>query len=102
MAWTYILECRDGSYYVGSTTDLPARLHQHQIGEGAAFTRPRRRRPVRLLWSGEFATAPEAFAFEKQVQGWSRAKRQALARGEYAALPELASRPMARAPLDGT
>ncbi|WP_030483807.1 GIY-YIG nuclease family protein [Nocardioides aequoreus] len=100
MAWTYLLECRDGSYYVGSTVDLAARLHQHQIGEGAAYTRPRRRRPVRLLWSGEFETAPEAFAFEKQLQGWSRAKREALARGDFAALPDLASRPTARTPPD--
>ena len=40
MAWTYLLECRDGSFYVGSTTDLMARLHQHQIGMGAVRTRP--------------------------------------------------------------
>ena len=33
-----------------------------------------------------------AFAFEKRVQGWNRAKREALIRGEYAALPDLSRR----------
>jgi putative endonuclease len=91
MAWTYILLCSDGSYYVGSTTYLEARLWQHNHDpDGPVYTR--RRRPVRLVWSGEFSTAPEAFAFEKQVQGWGRAKREALIRGEFEMLPGLASR----------
>ena len=96
MAWMYILECADGSYYVGSTTDLEARLHQHQIGEGAAYTRRPRRRPVTLVFSAEFENVAEAFAAEKQVQGWSRAKREALITGRTDALPALASR--AKAP----
>jgi putative endonuclease len=90
MAWTYILRCGDGSYYVGSTTDLDRRLHQHREGRGAVFTR--RRRPVTLVWCAEFERVDEAFAFEKQVQGWSRRKREALIRGEAEALPRLASR----------
>jgi predicted GIY-YIG superfamily endonuclease len=91
MAWTYILECADGSYYVGSTTFLEARLWQHNHDpDGPIYTR--RRRPVHLVWSGEFATAAEAFAFEKQVQGWSRAKREALIRGDWDRLPGLSSR----------
>ena len=44
MAWTYILSCADGSFYVGSTTHLGARLAQHACGEGAAYTA--RRLPV--------------------------------------------------------
>ncbi|WP_030482928.1 GIY-YIG nuclease family protein [Nocardioides aequoreus] len=90
MAWTYLLECSDGSLYVGSTTDLMARLHQHQQGLGAIRTRTRL--PVRLVWSAEFETIPEAFAFEKQVRKWGRAKRLALIRGDFDALPDLASR----------
>ena len=90
MAWMYILKCSDDSYYVGSTTYLPERLHQHQIGEGAAYTR--RRRPVELVFSAEFDNIGAAFAFEKQVQGWNRAKREALIRGDLDALPGLASR----------
>jgi hypothetical protein len=49
-----------------------------------------------LVWSAEFEHIGAAFAFEKQVQGWSRSKREALIRGDFDALPELASRPTAR------
>lgn len=89
MAWMYILECSDGSYYVGSTRDLARRLKQHQDGGAAAYTR--RRRPVRLVYSCAFERVVEAFAAEKKVQGWSRAKREALVAGDFDAL-----RPMAR------
>jgi putative endonuclease len=90
VAWAYLLECSDGSYYVGSTVDLERRLSEHQLGLGAAYTR--RRRPVRLAWSAEFDRIDEAFAFEKRVQGWGRAKRRALIEGRFADLPRLASR----------
>jgi putative endonuclease len=69
MAYVYILRCSDGSYYVGSTTSVEARVWQHQQGEGAAYTR--RRLPVELVWVGEFEHVGAAFDFEKQVQGWS-------------------------------
>ena len=61
------------------------RLHLHQTGEGARCTA--RRLPVELVWCGEFETTVEAFAFEKQVQGWSRAKREALIQGRFDDLP---------------
>jgi len=84
MAHVYILECADGSYYVGSTTSLDLRLAQHQAGDGAAYTR--RRRPVRLVYAASFDRVDEAYAFEKQVQGWSRAKRRALIDGRLSDL----------------
>ncbi|VXB22974.1 GIY-YIG nuclease family protein [Nocardioides sp. AX2bis] len=90
MAWVYMLRCRDGSYYVGSTIDLERRLAQHQAGEGASYTR--RRRPVVLVWARETASVRDAFLFEKQVQNWGRAKREALIRDDSAALRALASR----------
>ena len=90
MAWTYILRCRDGSYYVGSTVDLDRRVADHQQGLGAAYTR--RRRPVEVAWAGEFERIEDAFAFEKQVQGWGRRKREALIEGRLGDLPMLASR----------
>ena len=90
MAWVYILECSDGSLYVGSTTDLERRVWQHQNGEGAAYTE--RRRPVRLVWSAPFDRIDEAWTFEKRVQGWGRAKRLALIEGRVDELPALASR----------
>ena len=79
--------------YVGSTVDLDRRLSEHQLGEGAAYTRPSRRRPVRLLWSGHFDRVDDAYWFEKQVQGWGRKKRIALAEERWDDLPPLSRRP---------
>ncbi|QIK77455.1 GIY-YIG nuclease family protein [Nocardioides piscis] len=90
MPWTYMLRCADGSYYVGSTWDLERRVNQHQGGEGAAYTR--RRRPVELVWCAEFQRIAEAFEWEKRIQGWSRAKREALIKGDEAVIRQLASR----------
>jgi putative endonuclease len=95
MAFTYMLQCSDGSFYVGSTHNLELRMWQHNEGhEGAAYTR--HRRPVTLVWSAQFEHIGAAFAVEKQIQGWGRPKREALIRGDFDALPELASRPTAR------
>jgi putative endonuclease len=90
MPWAYMLRCADNSYYVGSTTDLERRVSEHQQGLGAIYTR--RRLPVVLVWSAEFARIDEAFAFEKRVQGWGRRKREALISGALDHLPMLASR----------
>ena len=98
MAWTYIVECADGSFYVGSTYDLERRISEHNLGLGAKYTRISRRRPVRLVWSAQFDGIDDAFWFEKQVQGWSRAKRRALIEGRIADLPSLA-RGLCRPPL---
>jgi putative endonuclease len=86
--YCYMLRCSDGTFYVGSTTHLEARLYQHQIGEGADYTR--RRLPVELVWFEKFDRISEAFGREKQIQNWSRAKRIALIERRYADLPRLA------------
>ena len=85
----YILECSDGSYYTGSTKDLERRLEQHQAGEGANHTA--KRLPVKLIYYEEYNRIDHAFDREKQVQGWSRAKKEALILGEIDNLPELAT-----------
>ena len=90
MPHAYILRCRDGSYYVGSTWDLERRLSEHNEGIGAAYTR--RRRPVELVWAEEFERVDEAYGMEKRIQGWSRAEREALIDGDVDLLPGLASR----------
>jgi putative endonuclease len=90
MPFVYMLRCSDGSYYVGSTRDLPRRVWEHQLGIGAAYTR--RRRPVALVWSAEYSNVGDAFFWEKRIQNWSRAKREALIRGDYEALPGLAKK----------
>ena len=90
MPYAYILQCADGSYYVGSTwlSDIEERVRQHNTPDlGAVYTR--RRRPVVLVWAGWFDRMEDAFAFEKRVQGWSRVKREALIEGRFDRLPRL-------------
>ena len=83
----YILECGDGTYYVGSARDLDARIEQHMTGLGGAYTQ--KRQPVRLAHFEEFTRIDEAWQREKQVQGWSRAKRKALIERRFDDLPGL-------------
>ena len=86
--WMYILKCADGSYYTGSTNNLKLRFAQHQASEGANYTR--KRLPVKLLYVEEYDRIDEAFYREKQVQGWSRKKKEALIQGMPERLHELA------------
>ena len=79
--WAYILRCADGSYYVGHTDDLQARFRAHQSGLIGGYTQ--KRRPVTLVWQQEFAERDEAFRAERQIKGWSRAKKEALIRGDW-------------------
>ena len=90
MAHVYILECGDGSYYVGSTRHLDHRLQQHAVGKGAKYTS--RRLPVRLAWAQETASVAEAYAWEKKIQRWSRAKREALMRDDWDEIQRLSKR----------
>ncbi len=80
MPHMYILECADGSYYTGSTIDLERRLWQHQTGVGANHTA--KRLPVKLVYCEFFEHVADAFKREKQVQGWTRRKKQALMAGD--------------------
>ena len=79
----YILKCADQSYYTGSTKNIETRLNQHQQGMGANHTK--KRLPVELVYIEEFSRIDEAFYREKQVQGWSRAKKEALIEGRFSA-----------------
>ena len=75
--YVYMLRCSDDSFYIGMTTDLSKRISEHERGVLLkAYTHPRR--PIQLVWFGEFPTHEEAFAFERQIKGWSRAKKKAL------------------------
>ncbi len=84
----YILECVDGSYYTGSTIDLGKRLLEHSNGEGANHTK--KRLPVELIYFEEFERIDLAFYREKQIQGWSRKKKEALITKNYDELHKLA------------
>ncbi len=72
----YILKCSDDSYYVGSTKNLERRLAEHQDGKGANHTK--KRLPVQLVYFEEYNRIDKAFYREKQIQGWSRKKKEAL------------------------
>ena len=76
----YLLRCRDGTYYAGHTDELEARLLQHQTSD-TGYTATRK--PVQLVWQGEFESREGALAFEQQIKGWSRAKKEALIAGDW-------------------
>ena len=92
--FAYVLRCSDGSYYTGHTDDLERRLAQHQSGEIKGYTS--RRRPVDLMWSQPFTTRDEALSAEIQVKDWSRAKKEALFRSDWASLSNAAKPPARR------
>ncbi|MFT4194097.1 GIY-YIG nuclease family protein [Ottowia sp.] len=85
--FVYLLCCSDGSYYVGQTDDMELRMRQHADGL-IGYTAMRK--PVELLWQSEFEAREGAIAFERQIKGWSRAKKEALIRGDWAAIQQLA------------
>ena len=91
MPYMYILRCSDGSYYTGSTVDIERRLAQHQEGLGAEYTK--HRRPVTIAFAQWHERVDDAFESEKRVQGWSRAKKEALMRGDDAAIQRQSRRP---------
>ena len=79
--FVYMLRCADDSFYIGHTDELEHRVAQHQAGEIAGYTQPRR--PVELVWSQETSTREEALTAERQIKGWGRAKKEALIRGDW-------------------
>jgi len=74
--YVYVLRCIDYSYYVGHTDDIQRRIAQHDAGEIPGYTEGRK--PVRLVFVQEFSNRDEALAAERQLKGWSRAKKEAL------------------------
>lgn len=88
-AYLYMLRCIDGSYYVGKTqSSLEQRISQHNTGHFGGYTATRR--PVTLVFHQEFQQITDAIAAERQLKGWSRAKKEALIRGDYELLHTLA------------
>ncbi|MBM6594144.1 GIY-YIG nuclease family protein [Microvirga pudoricolor] len=90
--WLYILKCADSSYYVGTSRhyDLDTRVSQHNQGTFPGYTL--NRRPVSVVYSVHFDSIIEAISYERQIKGWSRAKKEALIRGDFDALPGLSKR----------
>jgi putative endonuclease len=87
--FVYILKCFDNSYYTGVTNDLDRRLFEHQSGLNPnAYTHTRR--PVKRVFQTEFEDVNQAIAFEKQLKGWSRKKKEAIIEGRWELLKPLA------------
>jgi putative endonuclease len=74
--YVYIVECADGSYYTGWTTDLRRRLATHNAGRGSRYTRIRR--PVKLVYSEEHPDRASAQRRELAIKRLSRPRKQAL------------------------
>ena len=90
--FVYMLRCADGSYYVGSATgdDLAPRVDQHNAGSYKGYTFSRR--PVVLVWSERFERITDGIAVERQLKGWSRAKKDALLRSDWTKVSQLSRR----------
>ena len=86
--WVYILHCADGSYYTGHTDNLDLRISQHQSGACGGYTA--KQLPVKLVFTQECVTRDEALSAEMQIKGWSRAKKEAMMRGDWKEVSRLA------------
>ena len=88
MPYTYLVQCADGSYYAGWTTDLEARVRAHNNGRGARYTRSRR--PVRLVYWEAQPTRSAAQRREADLRRLSRDQKTALVAVFEASQPSLA------------
>jgi putative endonuclease len=89
--FVYILLCNDNSYYTGVTNNLERRLYEHESGlDPKSYTF--KRRPLKLVFQESFNDINQAIAFEKQVKGWRREKKEAIINGQWEVLPELSKR----------
>nr|MBC7614329.1 GIY-YIG nuclease family protein [Pseudopedobacter sp.] len=86
--FVYILKCNDGTYYTGVTNDIDRRLFEHKSGfNGNSYTHFRR--PVNLVFCEYFNDINQAIAFEKQVKGWGKKKKEAIISNNWEKLKEL-------------
>jgi putative endonuclease len=86
-----MLRCADGSYYVGSARlGLDHRIAEHDSGVYGGYTS--KRLPVELVWAEHFPLIADAIAVERQIKGWSRAKKEALVRGDFELVRQLSKR----------
>jgi len=72
----YLIKCKDGSFYTGSTSDLEKRFHKHSTSSGGRYTKLHK--PIEVVYKEEFLTHEEALKREKQIKGWRREKKENL------------------------
>ena len=87
MWFFYIVRCADDSLYIGETKNIAKRLEDHNRGRGGPHTF--KRRPVALAYAEEHPARADCLARERQVKGWTRAKKEALIAGNMSALEKL-------------
>jgi putative endonuclease len=93
--YVYILKCRDGSFYTGHTDDICKRLWQHENGTFPdCYTFERR--PVSMFYCEALETRENAINREIQIKNWSRAKKIALAQGDWKSLSLFSKSPHER------
>ena len=86
--FVYILLCSNNSYYTGVTNNLERRLYEHENGlVPGSYTC--KRRPVKLVFHEDFNDIAQAIAFEKQIKGWKRIKKEAIINGNWDLLPAI-------------
>ena len=76
MNYTYIVKCRDNTYYTGWTKDLDRRMQAHNRGNGAKYIRSRR--PVCLVYYEAYGTKEEAMRREREIKRMSRKEKEKL------------------------
>lgn len=74
--YCYIIECADGTLYTGMTNDTERRMHQHDLGRGARYTRSRR--PLRLVYIEQQSDRTTAMRRERVIKTLSRKRKLAL------------------------
>jgi putative endonuclease len=79
MYFVYILLCRDGTYYTGSTNDVAKRFKDHLEGRGAKYTQSHK--PEKIVYREKFSTKKEAMQREWQLKKWPRIKKENLIKG---------------------
>ena len=88
--YVYMLRCIDGTFYVGVTNDVMRRHAEHESGHNpTCYTHARR--PLKLVYVGEFQLPGEAIAFEKRLKRWTHAKKRAFAERDWPALKRYAA-----------
>jgi len=78
--YVYMVECADGTYYTGYTSDLGKRLKRHNDGLASKYTRGRL--PVTLVWKKEYQQFKSAFKTELVIKNLTRMQKEALVRGK--------------------
>ena len=87
LSWVYILFCANGTFYVGQSQDVGKRLARHSDGSGARHTRQLKN--FHLVYTEGPMIPDAAVRRERQLKGWSRAKKLALIIGDKEKLIEL-------------